>query len=150
MPSRAHKVLPLAISRPSDYWCRILYPDHSISEQHLGLVLRKVGICLLMILGVWFLHAAFTYRSRYPGNRYAFTVALAVTLLFDITLVYKLVATFYPDAQSQTAAYFILQVLMELIGLSVLSVDLQAYFLGGSTSAEKEEDIEMAHAYQVL
>ncbi|KAF9275093.1 hypothetical protein BGZ68_000126 [Mortierella alpina] len=119
-------------------------PGHSVSEQRLGLVLRKIGICLLMILGIWFLHAAFIYRSRYPANRYAFTVALVATLLFDITLVYKLVSTFYADAQTQTVVYFIFQVLMELMGLCVLSVDLQVHFLGKSFSAEKEEDIEAA------
>ncbi|KAF9955484.1 hypothetical protein BGZ72_003707 [Mortierella alpina] len=119
-------------------------PNHSISDQHLGLVLRKVGICLLMILGVWFLHAAFNYRTRYPGNRYAFNIALVATILFDITLVYKLVATFYADAQNQTAVYFIFQALVELMGLGVLSVDLQAYFLGGPPFADEEEHIEFA------
>ncbi|KAF9344255.1 hypothetical protein BGX26_004609 [Mortierella sp. AD094] len=105
-------------------------PGHSASDMDLGVALRKVGVSLLMLLGLWYLYATFTYRNRYPGNRQAFTIALTAIGLFDISLAYKVVYTFYPAAQNTTAVYFILSPLLELIALCVLSVDLQSYFMG--------------------
>ncbi|KAG0048062.1 hypothetical protein BGZ83_006930 [Gryganskiella cystojenkinii] len=105
-------------------------PNDTPSHQSLGLVLRKVGIVLLGVFGAVFLIAALRYHKRYPGNRQAFNIALTVTVLFDISLIYKIVYTFYAEAATTTAAFFVLSPLMELIALGVLSVDLQSYFLG--------------------
>ncbi|KAF9169067.1 hypothetical protein BGX21_001600 [Mortierella sp. AD011] len=114
-------------------------PGHSASEMDLGLVLRKIGICLLMLLGIWYFSSTFVYRNRYPANSRAFTIALAAIGLFDISIVYKVVCTFYPAAQNVTAVYFIFSPVLELIVLGVLSVDLQSYFLGYPSV----EDIEI-------
>ncbi|KAG0198562.1 hypothetical protein BGX28_007985 [Mortierella sp. GBA30] len=120
-------------------------PQNSASDQELGLLLRKVGVCLLMALGIWYWFAAFTYRNRYPGNRYAFSIALLVMTVFDAALIYKLVGTFYADVLNYKVAYFVCQPLLELIGLCILSVDLQAYFLGQSFV---DEDIEIVQPMQ--
>ncbi|KAF9156329.1 hypothetical protein BG015_005982 [Linnemannia schmuckeri] len=107
-------------------------PGHSQSEQDTGLLLRKVGICLLCILGFWYLYAAYAYRQRYYSNsRQAFTIALIATALFQVSLIYKGVCTFYPDAQNSTAVYFLLIPVLEVIALAFLCVDLQALFRGG-------------------
>lgn len=111
-------------------------PQHSASDQQLGLTLRKIGVSLLMLLGLWYWFAAFTYRNRYEGNRRAFTIALLATTLFDISLLYKLIYTFHPDAQSNAGVFFVFSPLMELIGLCILSVDLRAYFLGHPVAHE--------------
>ncbi|KAF9198124.1 hypothetical protein BGZ49_001166 [Haplosporangium sp. Z 27] len=108
----------------------VLSTDDSESQRSLGLALRKVGVCLMMLLGLWYLQATYAYRQRYPANRKAFNVAFTAIALFDVTIVYKIIYTFYPAAQTATAAYFIFSPLLELIALGVLSVDLQAYFLG--------------------
>ncbi|GJJ72828.1 hypothetical protein EMPS_05186 [Entomortierella parvispora] len=113
-------------------------PTNSISQQNTGLVLRKVGVCLLAIFGVVYLISALTYRKRYPANQRAFTIALVVTILFDISLVYKIVYTFDAVAATKTAAYFILGPFLELIALGVLSVDLQSHFLGYKYTPETE------------
>ncbi|KAG0070831.1 hypothetical protein BGZ89_012330 [Linnemannia elongata] len=107
-------------------------PDHSQSDQDLGLLLRKVGICLLCILGFWYLFAAYTYRQRYHSNsRQAFTIALIATALFQVSLIYKVVYTFYPAAQNSTVVYFLFIPVLEVIAMGFLCVDLQALFRGG-------------------
>ncbi|KAF9934789.1 hypothetical protein FBU30_000083 [Linnemannia zychae] len=107
-------------------------PGHSQSEQSTGLLLRKVGICLLCILGFWYLIAGYTYRRRYYSNsRQAFTIAFVATALFQVSLIYKLVCTFYADAQNSTVVYFLLIPVLELIALGFLCVDLHALFRGG-------------------
>ncbi|KAF8984677.1 hypothetical protein BGZ46_007278 [Entomortierella lignicola] len=108
----------------------VLSTNDSESQRSLGLVLRKVGMCLMMLLGLWYLQATYAYGQRYPANRKAFNIAFTAIALFDVTIVYKIIYTFYPAAQTATAAYFIFSPLLELIALGVLSVDLQAYFLG--------------------
>ncbi|KAF9169065.1 hypothetical protein BGX21_010905 [Mortierella sp. AD011] len=113
-------------------------PGHSASEMDLGLALRKVGVCLFILLGAWYFYSTFVYRNRYPANSRAFTIALAAIGLFDISIVYKVVYTFYPAAQNATAVYFILSPLLELIVLGVLSVDLQSYFLGYPSADDVE------------
>ncbi|KAG0285217.1 hypothetical protein BGZ96_010470 [Linnemannia gamsii] len=107
-------------------------PDHTPSEQSTGLLLRKVGICLLAILGFWYLFAAYTYRQRYYSNaRQAFTIALIATALFQLSLIYKTVYTFYADAQNSIVVYFLFLPVLEVIALGFLCVDLQALFRGG-------------------
>ncbi|KAG0375483.1 hypothetical protein BGX24_009036 [Mortierella sp. AD032] len=107
-------------------------PDHTQSEQDTGLLLRKVGICLLAVLGFWYLLAAYTYRRRYYSNaRQAFTIALIATALFQVSLIYKVVYTFYADAQNTTVVYFLFVPVLEVVALGFLCVDLQALFRGG-------------------
>lgn len=113
-------------------------PSNSISQQNTGLIFRKVGVCLLAAIGAVFLVSALTYRKRYPAHQRAFTIALAVTILFDISLIYKIVYTFDAVAATKTVAYFILTPLLELVALTILSVDLQSYFLGHKFSDEVE------------
>ncbi|KAF9907896.1 hypothetical protein EC991_010409 [Linnemannia zychae] len=122
-------------------------PDHTPSEQDTGLLLRKVGISLLAILGFWYLFATFTYRQRYAANaRQAFTIALIATALFQISLIYKVVYTFYPAAQNTTVVYFLLIPVLEVIALGFLCVDLQALFRGddqASSFRSSRNDIEI-------
>ncbi|KAG0284514.1 hypothetical protein BGZ98_005895, partial [Dissophora globulifera] len=60
-------------------------PDHTASQLELGATLRKIGICLLLVLGLWFWYAAFTYRNIYSDNVRAFNIALITTTLMDIS-----------------------------------------------------------------
>ncbi|KAG0214691.1 hypothetical protein BGX33_001949 [Mortierella sp. NVP41] len=120
-------------------------PSHTQSEQDLGLVLRKVGICLLTLLGFWYLFAAVTYRQRYASNsRQAFTIALIATALFQVSLIYKLIYTFYADAQNSTVAYFLFTPVLEIVALGFLCVDLQALFRGSSDGSyySNSSDVE--------
>ncbi|KAG0271440.1 hypothetical protein BGZ95_000749 [Linnemannia exigua] len=122
-------------------------PNRTPSEQDTGLLLRKVGICLLALLGFWYLFAAFTYRQRYYSNaRQAFTIALTVTALFQVSLIYKVVYTFYADAQKSTVVYFLLVPVLEVVALGFFCVDLQALFRGGhgGESSYYLNDIEIA------
>ncbi|KAF8926115.1 hypothetical protein EDD21DRAFT_377629 [Dissophora ornata] len=105
-------------------------PTYSESQQNTGLILRKIGVVMLGFVGFLYLVTALMYRKRYPDNQQAFNIALIVTALFDVSLVYKIVYTFYSKAQTTTVAYFILSPLLEIIALCVLSVDLQGHFLG--------------------
>ncbi|KAG0306257.1 hypothetical protein BGZ97_000808 [Linnemannia gamsii] len=121
-------------------------PDHSPSEQSTGLLLRKVGICLLAILGFWYVFAAFTYRQRYYSNaRQAFTIALIATALFQLSLIYKVVYTFYANAQNSTVVYFLFVPVLEIVALAFLCVDLQAIFRGdcGEAGYYSSNDIEI-------
>ncbi|KAG0048063.1 hypothetical protein BGZ83_006931 [Gryganskiella cystojenkinii] len=115
-------------------------PDHTESQQDLGRTLRKIGVSLLMLMGIWYLYQGHIYRQRYSANRQAFTIAMIVTAIFDLSLIYKLIYTFWPAAMNVTAVYFLFSPLLELMALAVLSVDLQAYFLG---HLAVEEDIEI-------
>ncbi|KAF8926065.1 hypothetical protein BGZ58_000223 [Dissophora ornata] len=123
-------------------------PDHSESDQNTGLALRKVGVSLLLVLGLWYWFAAYTYRNRYPGNSRAFTIALLATTAFDISLIYKFIYTFYSAAQNVTGVFFIFTPLMEMAGLCVLSVDLQSYFLGHPFPNEMEIQPMANNGYQ--
>ncbi|KAF9128375.1 hypothetical protein BGW39_005128 [Mortierella sp. 14UC] len=122
-------------------------PDHSQSDQDTGLLLRKIGISLLAILGFWYLFAAYTYRQRYLSNaRQAFTIALIATALFQVSLIYKVVYTFYAAAQNSTVVYFLLIPVLEVIALGFLCVDLQALFRGGDLASSyysNRNDIEI-------
>ncbi|KAI1308760.1 hypothetical protein EDD11_004169 [Mortierella claussenii] len=111
-------------------------PDYSESEQHTGLVLRKISIVALLVVGLVFMYAAWNYRQRYPENKRPFTLCLIVTTLFVASLVYKVVYTFQPSAQTSTWAFFLFSPLLELAALCVLCVDLQRHFLG-----RKEDEI---------
>ncbi|GJJ72829.1 hypothetical protein EMPS_05187 [Entomortierella parvispora] len=116
-------------------------PGHTESQMSLGLTLRRVGVSLLMIIGIWYLYQGYVYRQRYSANGRAFTIALLTILIFDLSLVYKVIYSFWPQAETVTIVYFVLSPLLELIALAILSVDLQAYFLG---HAIVQEDIEIA------
>ncbi|KAG0049710.1 hypothetical protein BGZ83_005481 [Gryganskiella cystojenkinii] len=114
----------------------------SESTRNLGNILRKVGISILVALGLWYLFAAATYRSRYgsSGNSYAFSIAILATTVFDIALIYKCAYSFIPSLKTTTWLYFALSPLMEILGLLVLCQDLQKYFVG---DAYIQQDIEI-------
>ncbi|KAF9539117.1 hypothetical protein EC957_005793 [Mortierella hygrophila] len=119
-------------------------PGHSQSDLDTGLILRKVGICLLCILGFWYLFAAYTYRQRFHANsRQAFSIGLIATALFQVSLIYKVIYTFYPAAQNSTVVYFLLIPVLEIIALGFLCVDLQALFRGGESAYYNNNDIEI-------
>ncbi|KAF9144358.1 hypothetical protein BGX30_013066 [Mortierella sp. GBA39] len=119
-------------------------PDHSQSDQNTGLILRKVGVCLLCILGFWYLFAAYTYRQRFHANsRQAFTIGFIATALFQVSLIYKVIYTFYPAAQNSTAVYFVFIPVLEVVALGSLCVDLQALFRGGESAYYSNNDIEI-------
>ncbi|KAF9432769.1 hypothetical protein BGZ76_010354 [Entomortierella beljakovae] len=113
-------------------------PDHSASDQETGLALRKVGVILLLALGLWYLFATYTYRNRYPSNSRAFSIAFLAIAFFVVSLIYKVIYTFYAAAQTNTGVFFIFSPLMELIALCILSVDLEAYFKGNTYVDEIE------------
>jgi len=118
-------------------------PGHSESEMNLGLILRKVGISLMVFLGLWYLVAATTYRSRYSktSSRYAFSIAMVATFVFDAALVYKCVYVFVPSLKTTTWVYFTFSPLLEILGLLVLCQDLKRHFLGDV--AYIDQDVEM-------
>ncbi|KAG0048061.1 hypothetical protein BGZ83_006929 [Gryganskiella cystojenkinii] len=106
-------------------------------KEETALVLKKVGILLLGVIGAFYLYAAIKYRRKYPDHKFAFNIALAVTILFDISLIYKIVITFDPEAAKHTIVYFLLSPLLELIALAFLSVNLRKYFLGGKLPTDE-------------
>ncbi|KAG0048510.1 hypothetical protein BGZ83_006549 [Gryganskiella cystojenkinii] len=117
-------------------------PDHTESQQNTGGTLHKISISLLMLIGIWYLYQGHLYRQRYSASRRAFTIAMTATAIFDLSLIYKLIYTFWPAAMTFTAVYFLFSPLLELTALTVLSVDLQAYFLGQITVEEDTEIIQ--------
>ncbi|KAG0337501.1 hypothetical protein BG000_005326 [Podila horticola] len=105
-------------------------PDYSADQQRIGLICRKVGTVGLFLFALVFLGAAETYRRRYPEAKRAFSICVAVTFLFVVSLIYKIVATFYAPALTNLTAYYIFSPLVELIALCFLCVDLQMHFKG--------------------
>ncbi|KAG0038582.1 hypothetical protein BGZ82_011548 [Podila clonocystis] len=105
-------------------------PDYSADQQRIGLICRKVGSLGLFLFALVFLAAAEIYRRRYPEAKRAFGICVVVTGLFVVSLIYKIVATFYAPALTNLALYYIFSPLVELIALCFLCVDLQLHFMG--------------------
>lgn len=105
-------------------------PDYSADQQQIGLICRKVGTVGLFLFALVYLGAAETYRRRYPEAKRAFSICVVVTGLFVVSLIYKIVATFYAPALTNLAVYYIFSPLVELIALCFLCVDLQLHFMG--------------------
>ena len=119
-------------------------PGYTASQMNTGLILRKVSVLGLLAISLVFLYAAWNYRMRYPDYTRPFNVCLLVTALFVASLIYKIVATFNPTVQTTTWAFFVFSPLLELVALAVLSIDLQALFLGREQDMiTKDEESEM-------
>ncbi|KAG0003188.1 hypothetical protein BGZ80_011340 [Entomortierella chlamydospora] len=114
-------------------------PGYTAEQAHIGDILRKVAAIGLLIVGFIFLYAAWNYRQRYPENQHPFHICLAITALFVVTMIYKIVYTFNTGAQTATWAFFVFSPLIELIALAILSIDIQTHFLG---RPEDKIDIE--------
>ncbi|KAG0285618.1 hypothetical protein BGZ96_010147 [Linnemannia gamsii] len=99
-------------------------------QVELSLTLRKVAVIGLMVFGLAFLYGAWLYRNKFPEYRQPFTICLVVTVLFNVSLVYKVLFTFSVDVQSCLWAFYVFSPLLELAALVVLAVDLQTIFLG--------------------
>ncbi|KAG0041432.1 hypothetical protein BGZ83_001820 [Gryganskiella cystojenkinii] len=63
--------------------------------QKTGVTIRKVGIWLLLAMGVCYLLMASTYKSRFPITTRVFSIAILASLCFDVALIRK--AYFYGD-----------------------------------------------------
>ncbi|KAF9275094.1 hypothetical protein BGZ68_000127, partial [Mortierella alpina] len=116
-------------------------PEH----RTIGAILHQFGVCLLAVCGAIFLAYAVVYVRRYWNHKRSFRQLLIVTLLLEISLIYKVVCAFVDTAQKKTAVYFVFSPLMEFIALCLLSVDLQAYFLAhphADTADRLEEEEE--------
>ncbi|KAK3847859.1 MAG: hypothetical protein J3R72DRAFT_430957 [Linnemannia gamsii] len=96
----------------------------------LSLTLRKIAVILLLVFGLVFLYSSWIYRQKFPSYRRAFTICLIVTILFNISLVYKVVFTFDIKVQETVWAFYVFSPLLEIVALGVLAVDLQTVFLG--------------------
>ncbi|KAF9571021.1 hypothetical protein EC968_001108 [Mortierella alpina] len=122
----------------------ILNTRRSSPEQRIiGAILHQIGVCLLAVCGAIFLVYAVIYVRRYWNHKRSFRQLLIVTILLEISLIYKVVCAFVDMAVKQTALFFIFSPLMEFIALCLLSVDLQAYFLAhphADTADRLEED----------
>ncbi|KAK3836925.1 MAG: hypothetical protein JOS17DRAFT_732548 [Linnemannia elongata] len=106
----------------------------SMTDPHqveLSLTLRKVAVIGLMVFGLVFLYCSWVYRSKFPEYRRPFTICFVVSVLFNVSLVYKVVFTFGDAAVQGTLwAFYVFSPLLELAALVVLAVDLQTIFLG--------------------
>ncbi|GJJ70748.1 hypothetical protein EMPS_03098 [Entomortierella parvispora] len=118
-------------------------PGHSESTMNLALILRKVAVSLMVLLGLWYMVAATTYRSRYGGtsSQYAFSIAMVATFIFDVALIYKCIYSFEPSLKTTTWVYFTFSPLLEIVGLLVLCQDLKRHFLGDVACID--QDMEM-------
>ncbi|KAF9127207.1 hypothetical protein BGX30_014885 [Mortierella sp. GBA39] len=100
-------------------------------QVELSFTLRKVAVIGLMVFGLIFLYCSWVYRSKFPEYRRPFTICLVVTVLFNVSLVYKVVFAFGDaDVQDTLWAFYVFSPLLELVVLVVLAVDLQTIFLG--------------------
>ena len=102
------------------------YPD----KANLSLILRKIAMFGLFAAGIIFLLAALSFRRRYTEHSRPFTIAVAVTGLFQLSMIYKIVSVFNAAASNSLPAYYICSTLLELAALGFLCGDLQTYFLG--------------------
>ncbi|KAG0049312.1 hypothetical protein BGZ83_005882 [Gryganskiella cystojenkinii] len=108
----------------------VLTSDQDPQKQNISLILRKVSSFGLFAVGLLFMAAAVSFRRRYSDHPRPFTIAVAVSGLFLLSLIYKIVALFNAAALSSLAASYICSTLLELIALGFLCGDLQTYFLG--------------------
>ncbi|KAF9126369.1 hypothetical protein BGW39_006674 [Mortierella sp. 14UC] len=106
----------------------------------LSLTLRKIAVISLLLFGLVFLYSSWIYRQKFPEYRQAFTVCFVVTVLFNISLVYKVVFTFDAAVQEVVWAFYVFSPLLEVAALVVLAVDLQTIFLGHATDKIPKEE----------
>ncbi|GJJ78893.1 hypothetical protein EMPS_11252 [Entomortierella parvispora] len=95
-----------------------------------SLILRKVSMFGLFAVSLIFLAAAISYRRRYTEQSRAFTICVATTTFFVLSMIYKIVSTFNESALNSLPAFYLCSTLLELIALAALCGDLQTYFLG--------------------
>ncbi|KAF9901884.1 hypothetical protein EC991_005586 [Linnemannia zychae] len=106
----------------------------------LSLTLRKIAVIGLLVFGLVFLYSSWVYRQKFLEYRRAFTICFVVTVLFNISLVYKVVFTFDAAVQEVVWAFYVFSPLLELAALVVLAVDLQTIFLGHAKDKIPKED----------
>ncbi|KAF9432063.1 hypothetical protein BGZ76_011306, partial [Entomortierella beljakovae] len=115
-------------------------PDYS-EHFHTGEIMSRVAAVLLFGVSLVFLFAAWLFGLRYPENKRPFKICFAVTALFVVSMVYKIVCTFKPELQGTTWAFFVFSPLLEILALGTLTVDLQKHFLGRSEDKLPEEEV---------
>ncbi|KAF9923017.1 hypothetical protein FBU30_006873 [Linnemannia zychae] len=108
----------------------VLASMNNPKQVEISLTLRKIASVGLLVFGLIFLYNSWMYRQRYPDYRQAFTICFVLTVLFNVSLVYKLIATFVIDVQNSIWAFFVFSPLLELAALVILAVDLQTIFMG--------------------
>ncbi|KAF9955485.1 hypothetical protein BGZ72_003708 [Mortierella alpina] len=118
----------------------------SPAHRTIGAILHQIGVCLLAVCGAIFMAYAVVYFRRYWNHRRSFRQLLIVTILLEISLIYKVVCSFVDAALKNTAAFFVFSPLMELTALCLLSVDLQDYFLA-YPHANTADHLEEEEAY---